>query len=239
MGQPLTALLSLHDVMPETLDRVEGILRLLRENRLFPCTLLVVPGKDWSEADLARLHAWAEEGWFLAAHGWKHKADRIQGGYHQLHSMVLSRDVAEHLERDSKGILALMARSGQWFVENGFSRPALYVPPAWALGFLRGPDRSAVPFPMVETLSGVTRFSGRQQRRQHRLPLCGYEADTPARARFLRCFNASQRFLARSSGRPLRISLHPDDLSLHLGERLRRDLQGPLVPLSYENAVPA
>jgi hypothetical protein len=238
MGKPLTALLSLHDVMPETLDRVEEILRLLRENRLSPCTLLVVPGKDWSETDLARLHAWTEEGWPLAAHGWKHKADRIQGGYHRFHSMVLSRDVAEHLERDSKGILALMTSSGQWFLENGFPRPALYVPPAWALGFLRGPDRSAVPFPMVETLSGVIRFSGPQQR-QRRLPLCGYEADTPARALFLRCFNASQRLLARSSGRPLRISIHPDDLSLHLGERLRRDLQRSLLPLSYESAVPA
>ncbi|NBD37479.1 MAG: DUF2334 domain-containing protein [Verrucomicrobia bacterium] len=238
MGKPLNALLSLHDVMPETLDRVEEILRLLRKNRLSPCTLLVVPGKDWSPTDLARLEAWAKEGWLLAAHGWKHKADRIQGGYHRFHSMVLSRDVAEHLERDSKGILALMARSGQWFVENGFSRPRLYVPPAWALGFLRGPDRSAVPFPMVETLTGVIRFNGRQ-RRQRRLPLCGYEADTRARARFLHCFNASQRLLARSSGRPLRISIHPDDLSLHMGERLRSDLHRPLVPLSYEYAVPA
>lgn len=237
MGTPLPALLSIHDVMPETLDRVEGILSLLRENRLSPCTLLVVPGKDWSEPDLARLRAWEREGWPLAAHGWKHKADKIVGWFHRLHSLVLSRDVAEHLERDSKGILALMARSGEWFAENGFPRPGLYVPPAWALGFLDARDRSAVPFVMIETLSGISRFPGRR-RRYHRLPLCGYEADTAGRALFLRCFNASQRLLARSSGRPLRISIHPDDLSLHLGKSLRRDLRRPLVPLLYENALP-
>ena len=238
MSEPLPALLSIHDVMPETLDRVEAILRLLQENHLYPCTLLVVPGKEWSDADLDRLRVWSEQGKQLAAHGWKHKADKILGGYHRLHSLLFSRGVAEHLERNSDGILALMGRSGAWFKEVNLPSPALYVPPAWALGCLREEDAPEVPFPLVETLSGLSRFSA-QGRRRRRLPLCGYEADTAGRALFLRAFNAGQRGLARRSGRPLRLSIHPDDLSLRLGTDLRRDLRRALRPLSYEATAPA
>jgi len=50
---------SVHDVMPETLSRVEHLTARLENAGLQPVLLLVVPGRNWQEADLARLRTLA------------------------------------------------------------------------------------------------------------------------------------------------------------------------------------
>ena len=68
----LAALVSIHDVMPETRTQVTAMLARLR----LPCeavTLLVVPGKDWQEGDLDWLRSLQNAGHPLAGHGWSHR----------------------------------------------------------------------------------------------------------------------------------------------------------------------
>ena len=93
----LKALVSIHDVMPSTMDDVVDLLELCDQQGIVNVTLLVVPGLAWSPAQLTQLAAWYAEGRELAGHGWVHKCSRIKTLRHQLHSRVLSRDVAEHL----------------------------------------------------------------------------------------------------------------------------------------------
>ena len=60
-SEPLTALVSIHDVMPETRTRVTAMLARLK----LPAqavTLLVVPGKDWQADDLDWLRGLQEAG---------------------------------------------------------------------------------------------------------------------------------------------------------------------------------
>lgn len=230
MSRPLPALLSIHDVMPDTLPRVAEILALLRIHKITTCTLLVVPGKGWQPDQLRQLRQWADEGWSLAAHGWHHRARHIRGLYHRLHAAVLSRDVAEHLALSPAQRIDLITESHAWFRCVDLPAPSLYVPPAWALGRLPADRLPNLPFRCLESLSGLHfPASGLQ----HRLPLTGYEADTPARAAFLRFFNATQFKLARLTRRSLRISIHPHDLHLHLATQLRHHLARPIQPRPY------
>lgn len=231
MPRRLPVYLSIHDVMPESLPRVTQILDLLHRLNLSPCTLLVVPGKPWQPGQIRQLRHWADQGHPLAAHGWHHKAPHIRSFYHKCHAAVLSRDVAEHLSLSPAGRIRLMIQSHAWFRSVDLPAPTLYVPPAWALGRLPAHRIPALPFPTVESLSGL-RFPATNQIR--RLPLTGYEADTPARAAALRLFNHAQLRLAHTTRRPLRISIHPNDLHLRLARQLQRHLRLPsLLPLAY------
>ena len=148
-------LISIHDVMPETMDQVEGLLDRLAERDLLPTTLLVVPGRRWTDRQLRHLRAWQAEGHELAGHGWTHcaVADRTLG--HRLHAAMISRDCAEHLSRARSELVALMVRNHGWFSDHGLRAPRLYVPPAWALGALSVRDLQDTPFAMVESLRGV------------------------------------------------------------------------------------
>jgi predicted deacetylase len=208
--------------MPETLSRVRACLDRLDALGVSPVTLLVVPGRNWSPADLAWLRSLDPRNHPLAAHGWRHRAPHIRGLVHRLHSRLLSRHVAEHLSEDADGVAALIRRSLAWFPRQGLPRPTLYVPPAWALGSLRREDRRSLPVTWIEVTRGlVSTASGSL----HRYPLTGYEADTALRARFLRGFNAWQIRRARRTGTPLRLSIHPDDFELRLADALVGDLQ--------------
>ena len=51
----MNSLVSIHDVMPSTLEHVDRILRVFAESRIAHTTLLVVPGLDWQETDLDQL----------------------------------------------------------------------------------------------------------------------------------------------------------------------------------------
>ena len=225
------ALVSIHDVMPHTLDRVKRILDWLEQRRVSRVTLLVVPGKPWTEKHIHHLRDWAAAGHELAAHGWHHQT-RPRRLYHRLHALLLSRNVAEHLDLDSTGILDLMVRSRNWFAENELPAPDFYVPPAWALGPISKADLAKVPFRVIETTRGFLlrenhdSAPSRVRWSLRRLPLTGYEADTRFREAFLRWWNALQAKRAQRKKLPLRISIHPDDLELRIADQMAAQVSG-------------
>jgi len=230
LGGGSRAILSVHDVMPETMDRVEAILALCAAQGIPPMTLLVVPGRPWQTAQLRRLRALADQGYTLAAHGWSHRVERFGGIHHRLHAALISRRAGEHLALTSEEVVDLMSRAHSWFGDKGLPPPDLYVPPAWALG--RVPARAAreLPYTRIEVLRGVLApRSGRFEV----LPLVGFEADTWARAQWLRGWNRGQLALGRATGRPVRIGIHPQDFELRLGQELRALLQRPFRFVDY------
>lgn len=205
--------------MPHTLERVERILHWLRERDVPPVTLLVVPGRPWQPKQIDRLRELAAEGYELAAHGWHHETTPSRL-YHRIHAALISRRVAEHLHLDSQDIRRLMLRSHDWFGENGLPLPEFYVPPAWALGPLRKAEMAQLPYRLIETTRGLIHLKASTHTSFQKLPLTGYEADTPFRECFLRRWNASQARTARKKKLPLRISIHPDDLDLRVADQM-------------------
>lgn len=258
----MKACLSIHDVMPHTLERVERILAWLQERGVPPVTLLVVPGHPWKVPQIERLRELAATGHELAAHGWQHETTPRRL-YHRLHAALISRKVAEHLDLDSQGILELMQRSQNWFAENQLPLPDFYVPPAWALGPITKADLTKAPYRLIETTRGLIHLQATRTVEQNappapaqagdkigpirhrpedesravnfqKLPLTGYEADTAFRECFLRRWNASQARSAARSNRPLRISIHPDDLELRLADQLEQQINAAETFLPYQ-----
>ena len=232
MQQPSStpALVSIHDVMPQTLSLVNELLEECRTGGVDHITLLVVPGLEWTVEQLDELRRWQAAGHELAGHGWVHRIGSIRSLYHWLHSRLLSRDVAEHLSLSPTEVVALINRCAGWFVERELGIPKLYVPPAWAVGALPLAARKQLGFSMLETLTGVSLL---RQDRSLQLPLVGFEADTAFRSFFLRRWNAWTIHRARAGGKPLRISLHPHDHRLRLADELRRTLSLPWTCRSY------
>ena len=212
-----SALISIHDVMPEALAAVDKLLQELGRIPADRITLLIVPGRSWTQ---------------LAGHGWLHHCSKPRSLYHHLHSWVLSRDVAEHLSLASSQIHALIARCHDWFADQGLDTPTLYVPPAWAMGNINRSLLQALPFGQYETLGGVYHSDSDLF---EKLPLTGYEADMPSRAVFLRAFNRYQRLRAAQARLPLRIGIHPRDLQYRLASDLRRDINAVTQALNYRN----
>ncbi len=226
----MRALISIHDVMPETLDRVAEHVRALRRHGHTAVTLLVVPGRPWTGEQLAVLDRWQREGLELAAHGWHHHTPRLGGPYHWLHSALISRRAAEHLALAPEAIAELMQQAHDWFVEQGLAPPTTYVPPAWALGPVATERLRALPYRRVEVTQGIR--DGRTVALR-RLPLAGFEADTAVRAHFLRYWNRWQLGLARRFDRPLRIGIHPEDDRLRLASDLDAFLARDWQALRY------
>lgn len=223
-------LVSIHDVMPTTLDRVERIFDRLVAARLLPVMLLIVPGTGWRAKDLDRLRAMLNAGAQPAGHGWRHEVQHVRGLKHRLHSALISRRAGEHLALSRKEILRLMLRNHRWFAAHRLPQPGLYVPPAWAMGAVPRPLLNRLPFDQFETLAGVY---DTRSRRFCRLPLAGFEADTAFRAVTVRSFNRINRGLAQASGRPLRLGIHPDDFELRLAEDLKAVVAAGGECLSY------
>jgi len=212
------ASISVHDVMPSTMADVSAILSVLDEHGIRPVPLLVVPGLAWTADQIATLKRWQDAGHELVGHGWTHRAETVRGIRHRLHSLMLSRDAAEHLALDAAGIAELLTRCHAWFAAHGFVAPERYVPPAWALGAIPRTDLADLPFRTYEVLTGdLDARTGRLRR----LPLTGFEADTWARARALRAWNGVNRALAYRFGIPCRVAIHPKDLGLKLSGDLR------------------
>lgn len=209
--------ISIHDVMPETLDRVDEQMEMIARACPGPVTLLVVPAKDWRRDDLERLRAWSADGHPLAGHGWHHRAQSIEGIKHRLHSLFVSRDCAEHLALDRAGIIDLMTRNRQWFVAHDLPAPELYVPPAWALGPVCAAELRETGFARVETMSGYLDIASGEFTTS---ALVGFEAASAWQVPVLKLSNAFNRLLARRL--PLRLALHPDDHRLPLAGDLRR-----------------
>jgi len=223
-------LVSIHDVMPSTLDRVERIFARLNPAGLSPVTLLVVPGTGWRDAHLDRLRAMLGAGAELAGHGWTHEVRQVRGIKHRLHSALISRRAGEHLALPPRRILRLMLENHRWFARHGLPEPRLYVPPAWAMGPIPRRLLDRLPFEFYETLAGV--YSA-NDRLFHRLPMAGFEADTAFRAVTVGAFNRLNRAWARAGGRPLRLGIHPDDFELKLADDLQAMLETGGMTLSY------
>lgn len=238
MGRGVTARTTLrahatiHDVRPDTLDRVAELLRLLRPagRRV---ALLVVPGLEWTADGVERLRGWADAGYELAGHGWVHRRTP-RTLYHRLHARVVSRDQAEHLSAPRDELREMVARGRAWFGAHGLPAPTYYVPPAWAMGALQPEDLAAVGYRVAEVQWGwhdlaAGRFLG--------APLIGFEADTPWRELALGAFNALQVRIAIGSGRPLRLGLHPFDLELRRADEALRRVDEVDAWLTTDEAV--
>jgi len=229
-GEP-QVLLSIHDLMPQTMAAVRETITLLERHRLAPATLLVVPGTGWDQAGIDELRALQRAGYRLAGHGWQHQVPRIRRPYHRLHSLLISRHVAEHLDLDADGIIGLIRRCHRWFADHGLEEPALYVPPAWAMGNVSTAQLIAeAPFAFYEDFNGVL---DARTGRYHRIPMLGYEADRVLRVPIIRAWNALNRWRAARRGR-LRIGLHPYDLGLRLGSEIDRDLTTYRAAIDYQ-----
>ncbi len=233
----LSALISIHDLMPETMDRVERILNWLTKYKVPPVSLLVVPGKPWNAVQIDKLKSLSASGHELIAHGWRHETvpKKI---YHRIHSAFISQNVAEHLNLRSNEIKRLMQRSHDWFEENGLSAPVSYIPPAWALGPIYSEDLHQTPYALIETTSCIRLLKQSTSGEiVIKLPLTGFEADTMIRANFLKTWNNLQTKKAKHSGLPLRISIHPNDLNLKLFNQLERIVKSCNSFLSYKSLI--
>ena len=222
-------LVSVHDVMPRTLDNTEQIVRRLRDAGMTTVTLLVVPDTGWDREALLRLTALVSEGAEIAGHGWCHSVDRIRGIRHRLHSLLISRDVAEHLALTRSEAVELMRRCHAWFGEHGLPAPDLYVPPAWAMGNVTNAELDSLPFSQFETMNGVY---DNQQKRFRRYAMIGFEADTAFRAFACRAWNRLN-LMAAGTSKPIRVAIHPQDFDLRLGHDLRALFDQGGMALSY------
>ena len=210
----MKAVISIHDCMPETMDKIQCILKWLKERNIPPVTLLVVPGKNWTKEHLDLLKHYTHEGHTLAAHGWHHHT-QPRKILHRIHSLIISKNVAEHLDLDRQGILKLMNKSHQWFIQKELPIPSLYVPPAWALGAIDKNTLSKTSFRQIEVTRGLIHLSQNKKPHFQLLPLTGYEADSPFRVRFLSKWNQFQQSQAQAKSLPclLYTSPSPRDLS--------------------------
>jgi len=224
---------SIHDVMPETLTETEQLLELLADSRLGSATLLVVPGRKWDTHSLARLRTLFDTGAIPAGHGWSHHVERKRNLYHRVHGALISRNTAEHLALDAGQIVELIGRCHRWFGEHDLPSPDLYVPPAWAMGSLPYRALDDTPFTLFEGLSGVYNAASGRFRRS---AMVGFEADTAFRALSCRAWNAVNLGLAGHS-RPLRVAIHPHDLSLRLADDLKQLLARGGESLAYTAAA--
>lgn len=218
--------------MPHTLDRVNRIIDWLSERGVPPVTLLVVPGRPWTSDQIQQVRSLSDAGHPLAAHGWFHQTTPKRF-YHRIHAALISRNVAEHLDLDSAGVLELLHKSKQWFIDNDLPAPDFYVPPAWALGPISKHDLQRAPYKLIETTRGLIHLNETQQPTFESLPLTGYEADTAFRECFLRRWNAYQEGQASKKKKPLRISIHPDDLELRVADQLEEQIEAATEFLEY------
>jgi len=225
-------LVSIHDVMPETLAQVTSIFNRLAQHDLLPVTLLVIPGRAWSPTHLDGLRSLINRGAELAGHGWNHEVEHVVGLKHRLHSALISKNVAEHLALDSVGRVALMERCFQWFAAQDLPHPSLYVPPAWAMGSLSRAALDALPFEQFETISGVY---DAVKRRFHRLPLLGFEAQSRWQGLFVRPWNTVNLFYGSRQQRPIRLGIHPNDFDLGLADQLDGYIQAGGQAQSYRS----
>ena len=230
----MKAVISIHDCMPETMDKIQCILKWLKERNIPPVTLLVVPGKNWTEDYLSLLKHYAHEGHTLAAHGWHHHT-LPRKFLHRIHSLIISKNVAEHLDLNRQGILELMNQSRQWFIQKELPPPTLYVPPAWALGTIDKKTLAKTSFRQIEVTRGLIHLSENKKPQFQPLPLTGYEADSPFRVHFLSKWNQFQQNQAQVKSLPLRISIHPNDLDLPIVDQLEQQIKSVKSFLNYSD----
>ena len=219
---PPDVIWSIHDVSPESFGAANELVDRLTAAGPRPLSILVVPSGEWHGHQVDTLIRWERQGHVMAAHGWSHRGGAGRTLYHRIHGRVFSRDAAEHLSKSPQEILGIVRRGEQWFRDAGLRPPALYVPPAWALGDMPLRAFRETAFRWVETLGGIYDVHAD---RMHRLPLVGFEADTESRRRLLRLSNRLNWTLGAAARRPVRVAVHPHDLDLLLAADLARVMQ--------------
>ena len=231
---PYPALVSIHDITPETIPAMLDIIKLLKNMNIFPASLFIVPGVKWSTENLNTIRELQNAGYELVCHGWLHECGEKKTIMHKIHGAILSRNAAEHLSRSAENIAELITRGFHWFNEAGLGQPAFYAPPAWAMGGISLHALRELPFKYYEFLTG---FYHCRARSFYRLPLVGYEADTRQRVPSLVLMNMLNEGFAHCFSRPLRIAIHPDDFSYLLAESLKSILSRHKTFISYEGAM--
>lgn len=221
----IKALISIHDVRPDTLEDVLAIVGLMESLGHPPAALLITHGRDWPNEEIDTLRVLSDKGHELVSHGWDHGARHIRGLRHRVHSLLLSRDVAEHLSLSAREIAELLRSCFGWFEPYGLPEPSMYVPPAWGMGDLSRAAMKTLPFRWYEYLTGIY---DSEADRFWRLPLVGFEADTIARVFALKALNLLNRWSAGLFRRPMRVAIHPGDLKLGLKYQLKSTLRSSL-----------
>lgn len=227
------AIISIHDVMPHTLDRVHELLGKMAHLAPGAITLLVVPGLDWSQGQIQALRELQDAGYKLAGHGWHHKTRAIRTLYHHFHAGLVSRTAAEHLSLETGQISRIMRDCHQWFAGKGLAAPDLYVPPAWAMGDMPKRRLREAPFRYFESTAGLY---DSETDRGIMLPLVGFEADTRFRAVTLKSWNTFNSMLG-TARRPVRLSIHPNDHTLLLKDSLSQYLGKVKTAVSYASVL--
>jgi hypothetical protein len=205
--------------MPQTLPKAIKILGFLEENKVFPVTMLVVPGMSWPAADIRILKSLQDSGYELAGHGWKHQAEMIHCKRHRIHAKLISRSEAEHLSLSPEKIASIINDCYHWFESAGLNSPSLYVPPAWAMGNLSKKTLKALPFRFYETQTGIYDSDAGVF---YPLPVAGYMADNRFRTQVLKVTNLICRLPFFNL---FRIAIHPYDMDLPLENHLKKHLR--------------
>ena len=203
--------ISIHDVSPHNLDDISNIIQILKNKyRINKICLLVIPGLNWNKQQVQKLKNWQNDGIEIAAHGWNHRAETNKTFFHKIHSLLMSADCAEHLSKNRKDIYEMMKKSYNWFIRNGFKKPSLYVPPAWAFGKITKQELNQFKFTHFECTTGMV-----HNQKYFFLPLLGFKEKTYLRAKIRQFFNSLNYFIAHFTGL-IRIAIHPDDFKLYL-----------------------
>lgn len=228
------AIVSVHDVTPQTLPVVIKMLNRLERLHIHTATLLVVPGAGWSPVDVSRLRDLQQKGYHLAGHGWIHGCSGRYTLKHKVHALLMSRNVAEHLSQAPGNIANLILRCFGWFHTVGLAPPDLYVPPAWAMGRISRNTLNRLPFKWYESLTGIY---DAENGTFHRLLLLGYEADTWLRKLVLKISNRIHQKTASAMGFPIRVAIHPFDLDRRLSADLMDFLKKHAYVMSYADLL--
>ena len=210
---------SIHDVSPKNLDKIENIIFILNNKfNINKFCILVIPGLKWNKYQIKKLKKWQNDGIEIAAHGWKHSSKLDKSLYHKIHSLMISKNCAEHLSKNKNDIINLIQKSYNWFISNGFKKPKLYVPPAWALGNINKNDINKLNFLYYECTTGLI-----HNKKYYFLPLIGFEEKFLIRGIVRKIFNSLNYFMASFTG-VIRIAIHPNDFHLYLKNDIKKYL---------------
>ena len=203
--------ISIHDVTPYNLENIENIIYTLQKQySINKICILVIPGLNWNIHQINKLQTLQKNGIEIAAHGWKHQAETNKTFYHKIHSLILSANCAEHLSKKRSDVFKIIKKSYDWFINNGFQKPLLYVPPAWSLGKIKFEDFKKLDFTYYECTTGII-----HNQKYRFIPLLGFEENTMIKGCLRRFFNKLNYIMAFFTG-TIRIAIHPDDFNLYL-----------------------
>lgn len=127
------ALISVHDIMPETLPRLKEMVGFFDRLNIKNVYLLIVPDRQWEPVGISYIRSLNQRGYHLAGHGWQHECLGKKKAYHRIHAAFFSRNAAEHLScKTCEGVTKLICRCYFWFEKSG-------LPPRRAMFHLHGP----------------------------------------------------------------------------------------------------